>query len=179
MGEGSKDGATSDACCESKRIETRSLAEQEGNQHERYKCTESDIPRLSTPPMNNLRRPTDLVNPPRRRGRLKRSLVRSEDRIWRRSTYQVVRPRRGQSGRIERSGYVVYSQEMVQAQYRGAIREDEAARAYRGRTARTWTARPLGEPRLSVSGKRASAALSDSSNSKLRHFIYLSILIGI
>ena len=66
-----KDGATSGARRDSKRVETDPLAIEKEGQHERRKRTTSDVPRPSTPLPIHPRHPTELVNPPCRRGRLK------------------------------------------------------------------------------------------------------------
>ena len=129
-------GATSGARRESKRLETRPLAEVEMDQHGQRHHTTEYTPRPSIPPPRYARSLSAYVDPPRRRGRLKsrpRSISTS------RRTYQVTWTRRSRIRRIGCVGYVVYSQEMVQERYRVAKREDEATRAYRGR------ARALGQ----------------------------------
>jgi hypothetical protein len=68
---GGKDGATSGARRDSKRVETTPLAEHETDQHGRRKRRTADVPRPSTPHPMDHRHPTDQPNPPRRRGRLK------------------------------------------------------------------------------------------------------------
>ena len=102
---GSKDGATSGARRDSKRVETRPLAEDETDQHGQRKRTTGDAPRPSTPPTIDPRRPTDHPNPPRRRGRLKTRPRRISTRRW---TYQVTRTRRGRIGRIGCVKHVVH-----------------------------------------------------------------------
>ena len=105
---GGKHGVTSGTGHDSKRVGTRLLAGDKSGQHGKRKHAKTDVPGPSRPPPSHLRRPTEPVDPPRRRGRLKarpRKIRRSKSR---RSTYRLVRPRRGQSGRIERIGYVVY-----------------------------------------------------------------------
>ena len=77
---GEMGGATSGARRDSKRVETDPLATEKEGQHERRKRTTSDVPRPSTPLPIHPRGPTEPVNPPRRRGKLKRSLEGSDDR---------------------------------------------------------------------------------------------------
>ena len=99
---GVKDGATSGTRRDSKRVETRPLAEDETDQHGQRKHTTGDA---STPPTIDPRRPTDHPNPPRRRGRLKTRPRRISTRKW---TYQVTRTRRGRIGRIGPFGDIVH-----------------------------------------------------------------------
>ena len=106
---GGKNGATSNARRESKGLETRSLAEDESSQQELDKGTKRDIPEPSQLPINHPGGPTEHVNPPRRRGRLKSCTRKIRRSTVRRSTHQVVPPCRGQSGRIVRIGYVAYT----------------------------------------------------------------------
>ena len=68
---GIKDGATSGTRRDSKRVETGQLAEDETSQHEQRERKAAHVPRPSTPPNIDPRRPIDHPNPPRRRGRLK------------------------------------------------------------------------------------------------------------
>ena len=86
-------GATSGARCELKRLETRSLAEEQTSQHERRKRTTAHVPRPPIPPPipKHHRRLADHPNPPRQRGRLK---SRSKSVSNPRRTYQVVQKRR-------------------------------------------------------------------------------------
>ena len=68
------DGAASGASGESKRLDTRPLAETDSSQHERREQRErrtAHVPEPSTPPPDHHRRPMDHVNPPCRRGRMK------------------------------------------------------------------------------------------------------------
>ena len=58
------DGATSGTHRDSKRVETDLLATEKEGQHERRKCTTSDVPRPSTPLPTHTRCPTKPVNPP-------------------------------------------------------------------------------------------------------------------
>jgi hypothetical protein len=120
---GRMDSATSGARRESKRLETRPLAENETDQRRQYKRTTSDVPRPSIPPAEHPRSPTDYVDPPRRRGRIKTNprKVRSRSRA-----YQVTQSRRGRIGRIGAIAHVVYGVERMREQCRGATREDEA-----------------------------------------------------
>ncbi|KAF9235314.1 hypothetical protein BU15DRAFT_78146 [Melanogaster broomeanus] len=64
-------GATSNAGRESRRLAPKLLAEDEPNQHKNHTRTTRNVPEPSTPPMNCPKRPTESVNPPHRRGRLK------------------------------------------------------------------------------------------------------------
>ena len=75
-GRGGKDGATSGARRNPKRVETTPLAGGKPGQHGRRKRGTADIPEASTPPTIDPRRPTDHPNPPRCRGRLKRRSTR-------------------------------------------------------------------------------------------------------
>ena len=70
-----KDSAMSDACRKSKQLETRSLAADKSSQQELDRRTKCNIPESSQLPSNHPRGPTEPINPPRRRGRLK-SLTR-------------------------------------------------------------------------------------------------------
>ena len=108
----SKDSATSDARRESKRLETRSLAGDESSQQELEKRSKHDVPEPSQLPSIHPRRPTESVDPPRRRGRLKSPTKRIRRSKIRRSTYQVVQPHR--TGRMRRTR-------------RTRIRDDEGA----------------------------------------------------
>ena len=109
---GGKNSATSNARRESKGLETRSLAEDESSQQELNKRMKRDIPEPSQLPINHPGGPTEHVNPPRQRGRLK-----SRTRKIRRSTIEkidspsrtaVSRPKRAhQAHRIRR----IYSPE--------------------------------------------------------------------
>jgi hypothetical protein len=68
---GKMDGVTSGVRGDSKRVDPRPLADREG-QHQRFTRNETaHIPELSTPPTNDPKRPTECVDPPRRRGRMK------------------------------------------------------------------------------------------------------------
>ena len=104
---GSKDGATSGASHDSKRVGTGLLAGNKSGQNGKRKRAKTDIPGPSRPPPSHPRRSTEPVDPLRRRGRLKTRPKRIRRSKRRKSTYRVVQPCRGQSGRIERSGYVV------------------------------------------------------------------------
>ena len=104
------DGVTSIARCESKRLETRMLAENARSQRQQYKQTTANIPRSSTPSGNRPRRPTGQSNPPRRRGRLKTNLEMSVRRI---STSCVEQSHRGQIWRLKSIGFVVYQPQVL------------------------------------------------------------------
>ena len=106
-------GATSSARRDSKRVETDPLATEKEGQHERRKRTTSDVPRPSTPPPIHPIHPTEHVDPPRRRGRMKSPTTKIRRSRVRRTTYRIVQPRRGQSVRIERIGYIVYNPQML------------------------------------------------------------------
>ena len=66
--DGRMDGATSDTCYESKRVETKSPTGNRVNQYEQYKRTTGEVLGQSKPPPNHPRSLTDYVNPPLRRG---------------------------------------------------------------------------------------------------------------
>ena len=85
---GRMDGATSGARCNSKRVGTRSLAEEQTSQHEQRKRTTAHVPRPPIPPPSHHRRPHTHPNPPRRRGRMK---TRPTSVSNPRTTYQVKR----------------------------------------------------------------------------------------
>ena len=68
---GGMDDATSGVSGESKRLDTRPLAETDSSQHKRRERGMAHVPERSTPPPDHHRRPTDHPNPPRRRGRIK------------------------------------------------------------------------------------------------------------
>ncbi|KIJ10858.1 hypothetical protein PAXINDRAFT_16192 [Paxillus involutus ATCC 200175] len=64
--------STSSASCDSKRVKTGVLAEDEGSQQRDDKPNvTTDLPGLPTPLLYATSRPTHVANPPRRRGRLK------------------------------------------------------------------------------------------------------------
>ena len=102
---GGKDGATSGARRDSKRVKTTPLAGGKPGQYRRRKRGIADVPEASTPPTIDPRRATDQPNPPRRRGRLKTRPRRISTRKW---TYQVTRTRRGRIGRIGPFGDIVH-----------------------------------------------------------------------
>ena len=104
---GGKHGTTSGASHDSKRVGVRLLAGNKSGQNGKRKRAKTDVPGPSRPPPSHPRRSTEPVDPPRRRGRLKTRPKRIRRSKRRKLTYRVVQPRRGQSGRIERSGYVV------------------------------------------------------------------------
>ena len=70
-GRDGKDGATSSARCDSQRVETRPLAGDKGQFQQVEHDITTDVPEASTPPPNDPKRPVELLNPPRRRGRMK------------------------------------------------------------------------------------------------------------
>ena len=61
-----KDGATSGARRDSKRVETRPLAGDKGQSQQVERDITTDVPEASTPPPNDPKRPVELPNPPRR-----------------------------------------------------------------------------------------------------------------
>ena len=61
-----KDGATSSARCDSKRVETRLLAGEKGQYQQVERDITTDVPEASTPPPNDPKRPVELPNPPHR-----------------------------------------------------------------------------------------------------------------
>ena len=124
-----KDSATSDAHCESKRLETRSLAEEEVSQQELEKRTKRNIPEPSQPPSSHPRRPTEPVDLSHCRGRLKTQPRRVSKP---RRTYQVIRPRQG---RIRRVGHAAYDSEGA-IPSRGMQRQSHRSRSRP--SARTW-----------------------------------------
>jgi hypothetical protein len=146
---GKMEGVTSGACGDSKRVDPRPLADREG-QHQRFTRNETaHVPEPSTPPTNDHKRSTELPDPPRRRGKLKSRTKRIRRSKMKKSTYRIVRPRRGQSRRIERIGYVEYEVQMlgehpgkIPAQHDTAEVEDTRSRALsiiRAATYHIWT----------------------------------------
>ena len=87
---GAADGATSGAGSDSKRVDTRLLAGDEGGQLERRNRTTAHVPEPSTPAPEYPRRSTDQPNPPRRRGRLKTKHRRVSRARSRKSTHQAI-----------------------------------------------------------------------------------------
>ena len=68
---GKMDGATSDVRTDSKRVKTKSLARQQASQHECNGTEMVHVPAPATTSKDNPRRIMHLLNPPRRRGKLK------------------------------------------------------------------------------------------------------------
>ena len=120
-----KDGATSSARCDSKRVETRLLAGEKGQYQQVERDITTDVPEASTPPPNDPRRPVELPNPPRRRGRIKSRSEKIRRTKMKKLTYRIVQPRRGQSGRIKRIRDVAYEVQMlgepIPARYRRSV----------------------------------------------------------
>lgn len=69
-----KDGATSGARHDSKRVDTQSLAENMARLHERYKRKTSGVPEPPALSSNDHRQPIKPVDPLRRRGSSRRNL---------------------------------------------------------------------------------------------------------
>ena len=106
---GEMDGATSGTCHNSTRVETDLLAIEMEGQCEQHKRMKNNAPRPSRPPPVSPRSLTNYVDPPRWWGQIK-SLPRKIRRAKiRRSTHQVILPRRGQSGHIKHIRYVAYT----------------------------------------------------------------------
>ena len=103
--EGWEDGVTSGARYDSKRVGTRSLAGQDSQHQHDTRNVKTDVPRPSQPPSHHHRRPIELADPPRRRGRLKSRPISVSNS---RKTYQVIRARRSRIGRIGCAAYVVH-----------------------------------------------------------------------
>ena len=103
-----KDGATSSARCDSKRVERRPLATEEARQQRRYRQCVKNVPRSSMAPSKHPRHPIELPNSPRRRGRMKSRPRKVNRTKTKESTHRIVRPRRGQIRRIKRIGDVAY-----------------------------------------------------------------------
>ena len=117
-----KDGATSSARCDSKRVETRLLAGEKGQYQQVERDITTDVPEASTPPPNDPRRPVELPNLPRRRGRIKLRSRKIRRTKMRRLTYQVRQQRRGPSRCMKCIGDVAYEVwmlgEPIPARYR-------------------------------------------------------------
>ena len=102
------DGAASGASGESKRLDTRPLAETDSSQHEwreRRERRTAHVPEPSTPPPDHHRRPTDHPNPPRRRGRIKTRTRKISQTRARKLTHHFERSRRGRIGRPRSDRY--------------------------------------------------------------------------
>ncbi|KAF9245749.1 hypothetical protein BU15DRAFT_70819 [Melanogaster broomeanus] len=99
----SNNGAMSDTSRDSKRVKTGPLAEDEARQDRWYMHRlRDDIPEPCTPPATHPKRPTEPVNPPCRRGRLKTRPAR----IHRARAYKETRakyPRKIQPHRVDAS----------------------------------------------------------------------------
>ena len=152
------DGATSGARRDSKRVETDPLAEDKARQHEWRKRTRSDVPRPSTPPPEYPTSLTNYVDPPRRRGRMKPRPRKVNRTKMKKPTYRIVRSRRGQSGRIERIGYVVNEVQMlgsIPARYRRSTTLQRSRIQDRAHSA-------LPEPRLTIYGHRSTQPHKDA-----------------
>ena len=145
------DGATSGARGDSKRVDTRSLAEVRSSQQERRQRTMAHVPEPSTPLPNDPKRPTNPPNPPRRRGRLKTRPRRVSPAGSRKSTHQAIWSRR------IRCICCIWTGDGA-----GAIarpRNAKTRRWSRSRpTAHTGNSKDLAEPRLAISGNCSSAA---------------------
>ena len=98
-----KDGATSGAHRDSKRVKRRPPAPEEARQQRRYRQCIKNVPRSSMAPSKHPRHPIELPNPPRRRGRLKSHPRKIRRTKIKESTHRIVRPRRGQIRRIKRT----------------------------------------------------------------------------
>ena len=115
------DGATSGPRCDSTRVETDQLAEDEPSQCHWYKYNTMDVPRPSAAPTDDHRLPTNHPNPPRRCGRIKTRPTSISTSRW---TYRAIRTCQGRIRRIGRVVHVIYEPEMVQESLQGAICED-------------------------------------------------------
>ena len=94
---GGNDGTTSGTHGDSKRVDPRPLAEGVPGQHGKRKRRTTDVPGPSRPPPTHPRPPTEYVDPPRRRGRLKSRPRRVSQARVHKCTYQVGRRLRGVS----------------------------------------------------------------------------------
>ena len=148
-----KDGATSSARRESKRLKTRLLAETEEGQYERRHHMTDYAPGPSTPPPCYARSLSAYVDPPRRQGRLKPQPRRVSHPRW---TYQATWTCRGRIGRIRRSTYVAYGP------WGGAIPSCKTRRRKRRNRSRTSahmdSATTISRGTTSILGNRSSAA---------------------
>ena len=137
-----KDGTTSGTRRDSQRVETRPLAGDKG-QSQQVECDiTTDIPEASTPPPNDPKRPVELPNLPRCRGRLKSCTRKMRRSTMRRSTHQVIPLCRGQSSRIERIGYVAYTVERLGEQPTATMNEKDRPSDDPGEACAAETARP-------------------------------------
>jgi hypothetical protein len=147
-----KDGATSGARRDSQRVATKPLAGDKGQSQQVERDITMDIPEASTPPPNYPKRPVELPNPPRRRGRMKSRPRKISQADMKKTTYRVVKQRRGQSGSIGGVGYVVYgvqSRGSIPDRYRSSTTLQRARtqdRAHHGQHS------AVPEPRLTIYG---------------------------
>ncbi|KAH0829128.1 hypothetical protein J3R83DRAFT_2604, partial [Lanmaoa asiatica] len=86
-----KGGAPSSARSNSKRVNTKMLAGEKVNQREWYKRPKAHVPGLSKLLPKHPRSPTEHVDPPRRRGRLKSQPRRVSRARVRKLTYRLIR----------------------------------------------------------------------------------------
>ena len=136
----------------------------------------NDVPRPSTPPAIYPRPLTNYVNPPRRWGQLKSQPRRISRAKLRRLTYQVIQARRGQSGLIERIGYVAYTVQRLGEHPTAIMNEKDHPSDNQGVCSRVKQQALNSWGVTSILGKRMSAAFSDSSISKLQHSLYSIML---
>jgi hypothetical protein len=155
---GKMDGVTSGARGDSKRVDPRPLADREGQRQRFTRNETAHVPEPSTPPTNDHKRSTELPNPPRRRGKLKSRTKRIRRSKMKKSTYRIVRPRRGQSKRIKRIGDVAYEVQMlgsIPARYRRSTTLQRSRIQDCAHSA-------LPEPRLTIYGHRSTQPLTDA-----------------
>ncbi|KAI9569746.1 hypothetical protein HD554DRAFT_2313462 [Boletus coccyginus] len=105
---GQTDGATSGARRDSKRVKTDPLADTKASQRRHYKHDMTDAPRPSAPPPAYPRSPTDYLDPPRRRGRIKLHPREVSQTRARKTAHHVIRAYRGHIGQIGRTRKVIY-----------------------------------------------------------------------
>ena len=157
-----KDGATSSARCDSKRVETRLLAGNKGQYQQVERDITTDTPEASTPPHNDPRRPIELPNPPRRRGRIKSRSRKIRRTKTKKSTHRIVQPRRGQIRRIKRIGDVAYEVQMLGEPIPARSRRSTTPQRSRIQD-RAHSALP--EPRLTIYGHRSTQPHTDADSS--------------
>ena len=160
---GRKGGATSAAHRNSKRVKTDVLAAYQGNQHEQRQRTTSDVPEPSNPPPNYPRRPYTHPNPPRRRGRLK---TRPTSVSYPERPTRPSRRVEAKSGKSDAPGMLYMDRRWCRSDPRSRYAKTRPLESIEDERA------TIAEPRLSISGNRASAARRDLTTTDYDSFVY-------
>ena len=155
---GETDGATSGARSDSKRVDPRPLANQEGQHQGFTRNKTAHVPEPSTPPTNDPKCAIHQPNLPRRRGQIKSRSRKIRRTKMRRLTYQVGRRRRGQIRRIKHIGDIAYEVQML-----GSLSRQDTGAARHCRSQGYKIARSaLPEPRLTIYGHRSTQPHTDA-----------------